>query len=181
MPWSNVKTPTSLPWWMWLRLMIGLPWFFTHIPARALFEISLSSYIPWRTNKIALRLLTFSHLCYTLSYFWLRLTNSLTLYVKRQVSINYHNSLRIEKDDAVQLDTVLMNNNTVAVKCQCNTSPICVSVYYLCMVSDVKTNVFTVTNVAVLDCRTSTLTTDTDSWPHWNKQDGFTIRQYPKC
>ncbi len=36
-------------------------------------------------------------------------------------------------------------------------------VYYLCMVSDVKTNIFTVTNVAVLDCGTSTLAADTDS------------------
>lgn len=43
MPWSKVNTPTSLPWWIWLRLMIGLPWFFTQIPASALFEISLSS------------------------------------------------------------------------------------------------------------------------------------------
>lgn len=44
-------------------------------------------------------------------------------------------------------------------------------VRYLCVVSDVKTNVFTVTDVAVFDCWTSTLAADTDSWPHWNKQD----------
>lgn len=39
------------------------------------------------------------------------------------------------------------------------------------MVSDVKTNVFTVANVAVLDRGTSTLATYTDSRPHWNEQD----------
>lgn len=43
MPWSKVNTPTSRPWWMWLRLMMGLPWFFTQIPAKALLLISLSS------------------------------------------------------------------------------------------------------------------------------------------
>lgn len=43
MPWSKVNTPTSRPWWMWLRLMMGLPWFFTQIPASALLLISLSS------------------------------------------------------------------------------------------------------------------------------------------
>lgn len=37
------------------------------------------------------------------------------------------------------------------------------NVHYLCVVSDVKSNVFTVTNVAVLNCGTSTLATDTDS------------------
>lgn len=37
------------------------------------------------------------------------------------VSINHHNSLRIKKDDAVQLETVLMCNYTVAVNCECNT------------------------------------------------------------
>lgn len=41
---------------------------------------------------------------------------------------------------------------------------------YLCMVSDVKTNVFTVADVTVLNCGTSTLAADTDSGPHWNKQ-----------
>lgn len=43
MPWSKVNTPTSRPWWMWLRLMMGFPWFFTQIPASALLLISLSS------------------------------------------------------------------------------------------------------------------------------------------
>lgn len=43
MPWSKVNTPTSRPWWMWLRLMMGLPWFLTQIPASALLLISLSS------------------------------------------------------------------------------------------------------------------------------------------
>lgn len=37
------------------------------------------------------------------------------------------------------------------------------NVHYLCMISDVKPNIFTVTNVAVLNCGTSTLATDTDS------------------
>lgn len=36
-------------------------------------------------------------------------------------------------------------------------------VHYLCMVSDVKTHIFTVTDVAVLYCGTSTLATNTDS------------------
>lgn len=39
-------------------------------------------------------------------------------------------------------------------------------VYSLCMVCDIKANVFTVTDVAVLDSGTSTLATDTDSRPH---------------
>lgn len=47
MPWSNVNTPTSRPWWIWFRLIIGFPWFLTQIPAKALLEISLSSYIPY--------------------------------------------------------------------------------------------------------------------------------------
>lgn len=46
-PLSNVKIPTSLPWWMWFRLIMGLEWFLTQIPARALPLISLSSYCPY--------------------------------------------------------------------------------------------------------------------------------------
>lgn len=36
------------------------------------------------------------------------------------------------------------------------------NVFYLCVVSDVKSHVFTVANVAVLNGGTSTLTADTD-------------------
>lgn len=36
-------------------------------------------------------------------------------------------------------------------------------VSYLCMVSDVKTDIFTVADIAVLDGGTRPLTTDTDS------------------
>lgn len=49
------------------------------------------------------------------------------------------------------------------------------------MVSDVKTNVFTVANVAVLDRGTSPLAAYTDSRPHWNKQDrDLFVHSYPK-
>lgn len=51
-PLSNVKIPTSLPWWMWFRLIMGLEWFLTQIPARALPLISLSSYCPYIKVKI---------------------------------------------------------------------------------------------------------------------------------
>lgn len=73
MPWSNVKTPTSLPWWMWFRLMMGFPWFFTQIPARALFEISLSSYIPYKENTYSIHELShFQRCCYN-AWHWLEL------------------------------------------------------------------------------------------------------------
>lgn len=52
---------------------------------------------------------------------------------------------------------------------------------YLCMVSDVKTNIFAVTDVAVLDCGTSTLTTDTHCWPHWNKHDNDILVHKSTC
>lgn len=41
------------------------------------------------------------------------------------------------------------------------------NVFYLCVVSDVKSHVLTVTNVAVLNGGTSTLAADTDCWAHW--------------
>lgn len=50
-PWSKIKNPTSLPWWTWLRLMIGLAWLLTHTPASLVLVISQSSYKPWQQWK----------------------------------------------------------------------------------------------------------------------------------
>lgn len=56
-PLSKVNIPTSLPWCIWLRLMIGFAWFFTQIPAKALPLISLSSYVPCNSSNLVLALI----------------------------------------------------------------------------------------------------------------------------